>query len=191
VIHGGSNIGATSMKVFTYLSEIISQEFLFELTRTVNKFHELGVVPGSPLVAAHGLAIIGSESYDPPFIACISIPVPLTTGEASQLHGEWMKLVSKARRLPNLSVTPADVRDQVIDMIINDSHKGEINPDRNMQLGAFWVSHLLEIGLSFDDQVKRNKQHIVTGHFSLVTNDNKCILLNEEVGHRMDGVELS
>ena len=101
-----------------------------------------------------------------------------------------MKLVSQALQLPGVSVTPVDVRNQLIDMIINDSYKCDINTDSITQLGAFWVSHLKDNGLSFDEQIKRNKQYVVTGHFILITKDNRILMLSREVGHRMDGVEL-
>ena len=178
------------MKIYTKSADHISQDFLNEIEHTIDGCHELCIPAGFPLPIEQGLTIVGSELYDPPFVACISIPMPRTVDEASQMYWRWMKLVSQALQLPDVSVTPVDVRNQLIDMIINDSYKCDINPDRITQLGAFLVSHLKGNGLSFDEQVKRNKQHIVTGHFFLITKDNRIHIFSDEVGHRMDGVEL-
>ena len=178
------------MQICTKLANYISQNFLNEIEHTINGCHELSIPAGFPISSEQDLTIVGSELFDPPFVACIGIPVPRTVDEASQMYWRWMKLVSQALQLPDVSVTPVDVRNQLIDMIINDSYKCDINPDRIAQLGTFWVSHLKDNGLSFDEQIKRNKRQVVIGRFFLLTNNNHIFIFSDEVGHRMDGVEL-
>jgi hypothetical protein len=177
-------------KTNTRLANLVSQKLLFELKQAINNFHESSVTSGFPLVPEHGLAILGSELYSPPLVMCITIPAPLIIDEARCMYNSWTDLESTMLQLPNISVSAADIRNQFIKDTIVELHEHGVNPAYISRLGEFWVAHLKNNGLSFDEQVKRNKKHEVTGHFSLITNSNKCCLLTEEVGHRMNGVTL-
>ena len=172
------------MHIYERLADIISAGFLFELKHTIADFHESSVVKGFPIPPGHGLAVLGSESYSSPFVACITIPVPQTLDEASQLCAGWMNFVSQALQNLDDDLSPTDIRDLFMSIVIAESRKCGINPEFNMKLGAFWVSHLKNSGVSFDEQVSRNKQVEVTGHFYLHTSYNKCLLFSEKVGYR-------
>ena len=177
-------------KEYSKLSGLISQDFLFELKHTIDKFHESSVGSGFPLFPEHGLAILGAESYKPPLVMCISIPLPRTVAEARRMYNSWGELESKMLQLPSMNLSTADIRNKFVNDTIDELYRHGVNSAYIQRLGEYWVYHLKSNGISFDEQVKRNKKREVTGHFSLITKSNKCYLLSEEVGYRTKGVSL-
>ena len=164
-------------------ADLISQTFSDEINQTLKQLYNLSLPKGYPIFQGQGLAVVGSDLYKTPFVACISIPLPITVDEATEFYDGWMKFQDKALLIP--SCQPADLKAELIKHVVEEAYKKNINLDLNLKLSAFWTSQLKEAGVSFQEQVKKNKRNVVTGFFSLFNADKKCILFNYEIGSRI------
>jgi hypothetical protein len=171
---------------YTKLTDHISQQFLYKIERSIEKFYQLSLIPGFPVFSHQGLAVLGSELYDPPLIICLTIPLPVTISEATLLHNEWKEFESKSINVNQKLMSFSDLMTQFIDILIKQMHEQEINMSHIRKLSGLWIAYNEKNNLSLIQQVEKNKSNKVNAYFSLINQENKCCLFRHELGRRMD-----
>lgn len=200
VIRGGSYTGATIMITYPHHVDSVSQNLQSEINYALDDLCDVRVTTMLPLNPKQGLAILGSDLYDPPFAAVIVMPIPHTVAEAEHRVRVWEDCASLMIHRANRPMTRAELDAQFINTIIKDYLDQRIrlanpgvtcvrgdftNPMFRLQLEGFWVNHLIVSGYSLQKQIKQNKEPMVTGRYALIDDGGECHLHSEDVNYRL------